>query len=369
MKLKEFSLESINSIDFFLEHLIYPRLMSNSFFRKLLYPVIKILIKSPFKYIFKCIESKDSVQIVRKESIRSQIEEIIRKYHSQTYGEKGDNLTFFFVKGMRKKIFFLFLDNNKYPSYIWKIAQGEEVNERLLNEYRAIQKIISLGDPLSNSISQVVHKGFIEDDIFILETILKGTNLKRTIYDNRNNMNRIELLIGDVRDWLVLLHRRSSVFASIESRLDLENNRDDPYYLKQCVNKYALGEQKEILSLLEKGIDKVKNLPTTFVIYHSDFTPENVLYNESTKKICVIDWEYSAIEGLPLVDLLYFLLSSMVILLRNNKSNKGGVGYLFLKRKLSEYSIDKDTFEYIFFKRNLISQIVHTNIKVYCDTL
>ena len=47
-------------------------------------------------------------------------------------------------------------------------------------------------------------------------------------------------------------------------------------------------------------------------LYHGDFCRQNILINNKASlknQIGIIDWTDSAFEGLPLSDLLYFLIS------------------------------------------------------------
>jgi thiamine kinase-like enzyme len=359
-------IENINKIKFIIDYVIYPRLVSNYLFIKIFYPAIKMFLRSPFKYIIQPI-SQINYKAKGILELKDEFKDIIIEKHKNSYNTEIKHWHSLHYKGWRKKLFFIFVNNEKHPSYLWKMADSPEFTSRLVNECSIIRKIKSLCPHLVKSVPNVLYEGVINEDFAVLMAINEGDILIRHLYNNRDSLNKIKSTVSGGRDWLALLHKKSPTVEEVGNNREEESHIIYDTCLAPYINGSAENSQtaQRFKEYFRSEMDRVRDVSIPFVIQHNDFQPENILYNKDTGKFIVLDWEYAMRSGLPLIDLLNFLVLSLSFVLKSKKINLKNSFRLSARLKSINDYIDQDMFEYMFFKKNEISEIIKENVTIY----
>ena len=187
----------------------------------------------------------------------------------------------------------VFAESRETPSLIVKLARSAQANAGLLREARTLSAL----DPRTRR-GQVVAPAVvfsIDSDAVVAvgETAHQGAPLHTVL--NSGNYRRLAF---QATDWLIDLANTS--------------RRDEPASASRVVQdlvadfELKLGGVIEPASLTEarRVLNRLEGLP--LVCEHRDFSPWN-LFVTPDERLAVFDWESSEPEGLPLLDLIYFL--------------------------------------------------------------
>jgi hypothetical protein len=187
----------------------------------------------------------------------------------------------------------IFAGSEPHPSLLLKLARSNDAAEGLRREARALRAVESRG---RLDLAQTPRVIFTAEDQFppaIGETALVGVPLQSVV--SRRNYRRFAL---QATDWLVGLANSS--------------RNDDAPGLTQLVER-TLGQfEVDFGPTLEAGLirrardvlGRLERLP--IVHEHRDFSPWNVFVTVDGR-LAIFDWESSQLQGLPALDLLYFL--------------------------------------------------------------
>ena len=218
-------------------------------------------------------------------------------------------LSYFFLKGFRKTIFFIFQDDDLQPFAVLKATNDPIAFERLKQEYETLS-YLSAKESISLKGNIPIPLSFFEmrEHTCLLESALEGTPMIYSI-------------------------------KGIRSKRELKKMRD---FSKSVVDV--------LVSLSHKEEKAENNHSERSVVEHGDFNPSNLFVSKNGMKI--FDWEYSNIRGTPLHDLLDFSLK-----------------YVFFARYLTnEVTREKpvlNDFEEAFLSRKPHSEIIWEHISFY----
>lgn len=234
-----------------------------------------------------------------------------------------EKFSYFFLKGFRKAIFYIFKDNDSEPFAILKVSNDPIAFDRLRREYETLS-FLSTKDCMKGKIPQPLALFELKGHKCIFESTLEGVPLVYLIKGTKSKrgLKRMKDIFKMVVDALITLH-------NINIKMEVDTRTQNSF----------------------------KSSFTHSVIEHGDFNPSNLFISIiSNGSIRIFDWEYSVMGGIPLKDLLDFSL-----------------WYILFTRYLSrentrEQPVLKD-FEETFLSKNIHTKIIWDNIKVYVDKI
>jgi SAM-dependent methyltransferase len=367
-----FPLDNTYTIKYWLEYLVLPRLFLNSIYIKVFFIGVKAVLKSPLKYIFKYITLDYSIIAAKRDYLRNEYEDIIISLEHDNRNTKVNTVSlFYYQKSLEKKLLFCFLDNNKWPSYIWRITNEPEGMLRLQNRYNVTKELSLLGPEIAKAVPICKYNRFINNEAAVLNSFRKSTMplLIKYLSKHRRSLHKMDDIFSLITGWLIVLHKQSCAIEKIGNSSIFKNiiSNSLEFYAKRIfLNKQDYGY---LSNTLEKEMVKIGNLFLPFVIQHGDFQPENILYDERNRDILIFDWECALIKGLPLVDLLVFLITSAAFAMEGkNIFTKRSEHIIPLLPSLI-YNINLQIFKYAFYEKNKISDLLKKYIDIYCKNL
>jgi Phosphotransferase enzyme family len=188
----------------------------------------------------------------------------------------------------------VFAGSDPHPPLIVKLARVAEAGPGLLREAATLRAVETLCHTGLAQTPRVVFS--IEDDALVAvgETALRGVPLLTVL--NRRNYRPFAL---QATDWLVKLANSSRRNDSPSAgRLVREALADFELKFGSVIEAHLLVRTRQILS-------RLGGLPSVYE--HRDFSPWN-LFVTPDSRLVVFDWESSELDGLPALDLLYFLV-------------------------------------------------------------
>lgn len=201
---------------------------------------------------------------------------------------------------LNKIIFLLFHGENCEPFLVVKLPRTKDSVSALANEVSILK---TLEDRFENvyGVPKVIFYNQKHEFIISGETFISGRPISTLI--NRNNFRDIAL---GATSWLVELARKTNAKLPdnwLESYIEpLEMSLASS--LELVLDLELMLRTKEILATLE--------LPY-LVCEHRDFCPINLRIN-TKGEIGVIDWEGSKFNGIPGLDLIYFLINLSLLI-------------------------------------------------------
>ena len=216
-------------------------------------------------------------------------------------------LSYFFLKGFRKTIFFIFKDDDRHPFAVFKATNDPIAFDRLKREYETLS-YLSANESLKGTVPLPLAFFEMSKHTCLLESALDGTPMVYAIKGIRSKreLRKMKVFFTLVVDFLVSLSQK---------REKAENEH-----------------------------------PERSVVEHGDFNPPNIFVSENGIKI--FDWEYSNMSGIPLHDLLDFSLKYV----------------LFARYLAHEVTREKpvlNDFEEAFLSQKPHSDIIWQNITIY----
>jgi hypothetical protein len=187
----------------------------------------------------------------------------------------------------------VFAGSDPHPPLIVKLARAAVAAPGLLREAKTLRAVEALCHTGLAQTPRVVFS--IEDDalVGVGETALRGVPLLTVL--NRRNYRPFAL---QATDWLINLANCS--------------HRDDPPSAGRLVQEMLAEFELNFGSVIEAHLlvrtrhilSRLGGLPSVYE--HRDFSPWN-LFVTPDSQLAVFDWESSEVEGLPALDILYFL--------------------------------------------------------------
>ncbi len=189
--------------------------------------------------------------------------------------------------------------------YIVKLTLRGAAGLRLEENAKALAtvgKATAADLPLSRMIPKVVLTGRLEGNFYSMETALpgkEGTSYLRSPRELEEVMSEgVRFLMG-----LQTLSRKDAI-------LDLEIwNRHFRPMIEQVGGLAARHDLASAYDKLGRYLrERLLNQPVPLVFAHGNFWIGNLLFDPAEGLTGVIDWDSAEETGLPLVDLLYFLI-------------------------------------------------------------
>ena len=221
-------------------------------------------------------------------------------------------LSYFFVKGFRKTIFFMFKDGDTKPFAVLKATKDPIAFDRLLKEYETLS-YISQHATTEGVAPRPLAFFELKGHTCILESALGGTPLVYAMQGIRTRRGVLKM---------------KNIFQMVVDTL---------IYLSPTDGTRTGHTQKNLT-----------------VVEHGDFNPSNLFISRDGIKI--FDWEYSSINGRPLHDLLDFSLK-YVLCAR------------YLANEIAREEPVLEDFEEAYLSGDAHCKIIWERIKMYSDTI
>jgi len=193
----------------------------------------------------------------------------------------------------------LFLSVNRQKMVV-RISFDALANKRLDSNTLTLKTIDDYGLNIS---PKLIARDSYQNIQYSVESMLTGVNIKDSELATNDKSHKV---IEQSYKYLVELHEKTANYidlvddyynTSIQYVLDVAKSRFDSslYSTFDLINNYIHN------SLYGKNI--------ALVLSHGDFSVDNIIVNDGSVS-GVIDWDYSQINGLPIVDLLFFISST-----------------------------------------------------------
>jgi acyl-CoA dehydrogenase len=160
-------------------------------------------------------------------------------------------------------------------------------------------------------------RGYIGTQFFIMDFV-EGTIYRSACLDTIDQANSKSMIYCGMAQVLANIHNTSissleGIFGKVKVKSVEEANRRQVHiwkqqYSKSCVsiNMEPLPEMQELGSWLEKTLP-CSSTTAFLTLVHGDFRLDNMIFNQNSEVIAVLDWELSSI-GANLADLAYCCL-------------------------------------------------------------
>jgi hypothetical protein len=197
-----------------------------------------------------------------------------------------------------KVIFFLFDRSTRQAEVVIKMTRSSEFNQRLENEFRILSKLKA---------GEYVEPDTYPEPLFfdyhngLAMTAIKAVHGKpfRTCTEATFNCP----LAADAIDWIIQLGT-ASANSNIAVAKDVAEALHKLYQSFENIYPLTKREKFFLTELLDSVAQNEKPFPLVF--QHGDPGTWNMMVENRTGRVIVIDWEAGEPEGLPLWDLFYF---------------------------------------------------------------
>jgi ubiquinone/menaquinone biosynthesis C-methylase UbiE len=361
-----FPLDKIDvTMKFWLHRLFYPKILQCSGNMKLFLSVLKFIVNTPLKYILKYFTLDYSI-VASKETMPFDVFKSIASVSESGRQESAGSS--FYYKGWRKKVLFYFKGGLAYPTHVLKIADSIAAEKNLKNACGIIRRLNELGAQVSEVTPKILYEGYIHNEYCMLESVEDGVSLIKYLMKYHDSPVKVDGIFSQVRDFLILFHTKCGTSRKTDNKTVFGNIIYEN--CKVLASQCALdeGEYRRLRRYIEDTLSYRELATVPCVIQHKDFQPNNILYRDD-KKFTIIDWEYGLEEGLPLVDLLYFLFLSIVYVKRHKTTRTQRFSYPVFSYVLSDDIIDKEIFDYCFYQKNTMSELIRRHVDIYCNAL
>jgi aminoglycoside phosphotransferase (APT) family kinase protein len=209
---------------------------------------------------------------------------------------------------------------------------------------------------VSGSLPRIVFGGYVNKEYCLAQAMSDGLSLTGYLQKHGFLCEPFQALSRRVVDYLLALRLGPQVSQEVVSDETEDFVRKN---IKDCRQYASLddGEQRRLSSLIKACVPDGGKIGIPRVVQHGDFQPDNILYREDGT-FTVLDWEYSLESGLPLIDLLNFLVFGAAYAKRRRAA-----------RTSSRGTVDAKTFEECFYRQNATSLSIGRAVKTYCDSL
>jgi hypothetical protein len=236
---------------------------------------------------------------------------------------------------------FAFRGNKFLPCHLIKIYEhsGKSHLERM---YAVLKKInLSNSEVLRDSTPRLLHREQTNKYYLIYEEYIEGMNMEKYAQSKSPFWKRnFYINLALITRWLSQLHKN---FAGGGTKLDADRI------------SFLLKETKEFLDISFLSI-ALKNIEIPTVLSHTDLRPRNIIRRR--QKIVVADWDKFKPEGLPLFDLLNFILRYL------------HAHYKFQKEKIYlEPKVFLKYFNLFYLQKDSISRVVKEKINFYSQSI
>jgi serine/threonine protein kinase len=257
-------------------------------------------------------------------------------------------------------VLFPFVDHHPTPQMVLKVILGDWENKFLEQEVK-ILKTLNKQFPQITNIPQVLFEGCYGGYQTQAQSYVDGIPLTKII-----NANNFEQIANQVTDWLILFGKQTCNHAGKNWSRNLVENM-----VSDLASSITTTNAPHLLKTTAK---KLQNLDLAIqVVQHRDLGPWNIHLNLN-EQIGVIDWSEALIEGIPGIDLIYFLTMLKLQAEQNFKPSQLGTAYaellnpqitrgrIFiqcLERYVTELNISKSLIPQL----RLLTWVIHTYLE------
>jgi thiamine kinase-like enzyme len=179
-----------------------------------------------------------------------------------------------------------------------RVAFDELANER----YGMAAKVMNKLRGVSQIIPEIILSGDYEGHPYQLESFFNGDNIESGFLQCANNRRVINTQAYDV---LAKIHKSNPT-----------KRRIDPIVYQryfgsviETVSGYFSSQTSSVFAEISQYVkNQLSGKNLLFVINHGDYSVDNLMIKDDVIT-GVIDWEFSLLEGLPLVDLFFYIIS------------------------------------------------------------
>ncbi|NIR47295.1 aminoglycoside phosphotransferase family protein [candidate division KSB1 bacterium] len=194
-------------------------------------------------------------------------------------------------------IFFILSKSRSKPILVVKVPRIQGDNSRLDREASNLRFVHSARPGGFATIPNVVAYEDYLSNRLLIETAMTCDTMRRAIVRRQP-----EVCIDAVLDWLLELQQATK-------RRDRDHWFED--LVKQPLNDFqtvfpSTADEDYLFEQTRKIADGLLNKDLPFVCEHGDLSSPNILMGEKNE-IAVVDWELAEPQGLPAVDLFFFL--------------------------------------------------------------
>lgn len=213
------------------------------------------------------------------------------------------------------------------PGVVFRIPLEEESRKRCEANILALKEINRSNGAISTKAPLPVSYGTFDDQPYFVEQEIPGRIIDRSIPE-------IKSVISNAAALITQIHRETAVDTVLDEK-----------FFKELVTK-PLDTLTEFIQDEQDMLDHQKlgdflrrtllNSTLPLVRAHGDYKIENMLVNTETFEVNgIIDWDLSVRHGLPLLDLLHFILYNQTIFTDTDISS-------LIQEKLIPWEFDDD---------------------------
>lgn len=196
-------------------------------------------------------------------------------------------------------LFFVLAKGQRHPVLVAKTPRLAGDNRQLEKETSNLRNVHAVRAGGFDSIPKVIAFEDWRGHRLLIETAVEGQPLKRDfvrLYPHAG--------IEPVTAWIIELHAASAASSARDKRW-FERLVETPVRQLQTVFPSGSPEQ-ELIGRLHEYIASLRALEFPLVFEHGDFCSPNILIGRNSR-ISVVDWELAEPNGLPAVDIFFFL--------------------------------------------------------------
>lgn len=196
-------------------------------------------------------------------------------------------------------LFAILADGQIEPSLIVKVPRLPGDHDRLRREASNLEKAQAAWGAASDSLPSLVAYEECAGRRLLVETAQSGQKLSSLLRDGSS-----EPYVEGVVQWLTDFHQATRTRAA-ENGDWYQRLAEDPLRHFQEALDLSPGEQR-LVEQTQQFMLPLKESDIDLVFEHGDLGPPNILFADGERP-GVVDWELAAPEGLPAVDLFFFL--------------------------------------------------------------
>ena len=183
-----------------------------------------------------------------------------------------------------------------------RISFGELTNKRYQNNHASLTYLNNMN---IEGAPKIYGSGNINNFFYSIESMLPGKNIDSRQVKNTKRSNNIA---NQAIDILTRIQSKSTKRATIDGEILYKLVLTPLKRLKQVIYNNI---DDPIISILEDYfVESFSGETIPLTLYHGDYSIDNIMIEPKTDKVTgVIDWDYSDINGLPLMDLLFFIVT------------------------------------------------------------
>lgn len=303
--------------------------------------------------------------------MRKALYSIIKDVHRKKEKEElvDGEISYSLFSSRNSDLLFVFIKNADHPSCVVKICWKEKMIKQMNNGYDNLTKILKLkSDILNGTIPEQLYSGVVNKHQVIVEQAVSGIPLNEYICAVRKSKNKTEDIFYMITNWLIELQKKAGPEECEIEEFVKSENVSETVNLYKKTQPFSAEEEDSINSIFSEVLP-MDDCRVPLVMQHGDFSSWNMLYEKKTGKIHVLDWEYSKFAGIPLLDLLNFIVAyeTVVNSYKNIKERK--MRYNSFSANVYNPRPEPGDFTRIFYKDNWRASLAKKYIKKYCDEI